>query len=473
MLDVLLVLGAETSSGRAVAKKLRSEHFCCRLMTSGASAAMVAEQAPAGVIFAGEASEDALPPDIKILSLGLPVLALGSSARALLSSVCESAEQNPVQQEVVSVTYKPSPLFQNVAAGERWIAQANALVPPDTLRTIAEGAGRPLAFANETAKQYFVQFEIERNDPDGMAMLLSFADAICGCTPWWTAESIISEAEKAIRAAVKDGEALCALSGGLDSTVAAMLARRALADRARCVFVDTGLLRRGEVEEIESRFENDLTIGCLRVDASGRVLEALKGLTSPDDKRRVIEREINRALVEEANKTIEPTVFVKGTNFVDILGDGDRDINESLHKVVEPLRGLFKDEIRLIGEHLQLSPAMLGRQPFPGTGLAARIRGEVDAERLRILRAADAIFADALTEAGQEKKLSRFFAMLDRTDGMDIILLRATQGAEPSMTVARLPYDILERTVERIRKELPSVARVFYDVTPGRAEWLK
>ncbi len=473
MLDVLLVLGAETPSGRAVARKLRSEHYCCRLMTSGADAGQVAGQAPAGILLAGEAAEGALPPDPKILSLGIPVMALGSAARALLSQIGARGENEAARDEVVSVAYHGSPLFQDVVAGERWIGCAEPFALPEPYRVIAEGAGLPLAFASGDDRQFFLQFQIERNDPDGMAMLLSFAKAVCKCTPWWTADNILSESEKAIRAAVRDGEALCALSGGLDSTVAALLAKRALGERARCVFVDTGLLRLGEVEEIEARFASDLQLNCVRVDVSGRVLDALKGLTEPEAKWRVIEREINRALLDEANKRPGATVFDKGTNFIDIIGAKDAPQGPPSDKVVEPLGELFKDEIRMLGQVMQLSPAMLGRQPFPGMGLAARIQGAVDAERLRVLRAADAIFAETLIEAGQEKKLSRYFAMLVQVGGQDMILLRSTHGFEPTMAVARLPYDVLERTVERILKELPTVARVFYDVTPGKAEWLK
>ncbi len=473
MRDVLLVLGAEVPSGRAVAKKLRAEHYCCMLMASGISASQVAAQSPAGIILAGEEREGAHLPDAQMLSLGIPVLALGSSARALLDTLGPRSEQPPILDAVVPVKYKPSPLFEEVEAGERWIGCAASFSPPEPFKVIADSAGYPLAFADEAANQYLLQFQIERNDPDGMAMLLAFADSVCGCTPWWTSGNIIADAEKSIQSAVRDGEAICALSGGLDSTVAALLAKHALGDRARCVFVDTGLLRQGEAEETEGRFRDELQFNCVRVDASAKIMEALRGLTTVDDKWRVIEQEINRALLAEAERTPGDKVFVKGTNYVDVLGGEIPEDAGPFERVIEPLRELFKDEIRLIGESLALSPAMLQRQPFPGMGMAARIRGEVTPARLGIIRTADALFAAALRESGQDKRLARFFVMLDEINGQDVIVLRATLGAEPNMNAARLPSDLLERCVEQIRKELPSVGRVLYDLTPGAAEWLR
>ncbi len=473
MRDVLLVVGAEVPSGRAVALKLRMEHYCCKLISSDASLSQIAEQSAAGIILAGEESEGAMPPDPGVMSLGMPVLALGSSARTLLSSLGNKTEKAPFVQAVAPVAYQSTPLFQDVEAGERWIGRAEMYQLPETYQVIADGAGYPLAFANHEKGHYLLQFQIERNDPDGMAMLLSFADAVCGCTPWWTVDNMIGEAEKSIRQAVGESEAVCALSGGLDSTVAALLAKRALGGRVRCVFVDTGLLRQGEADESQRRFNVDLRLECARVDASATVFAALAGLTDAGDKWRVIDREIKRAILVKAQETPGAKALIRGTNYVDVLGEGDG-VEEApdgvFACVVEPLRELFKEEIKSIGESLQLSPAVLGRQPFPGVGLAARIEGEVTENRLNLLRQADAIFCDLLRDAGLDKRLSRFFVMLSRVNGQDAILLRAMQGAEPAMNVARLPYDMLERAVERLR-QMNGVQRVYYDMTPGFAEW--
>lgn len=469
---MMVLLGAEVSSGRAIARKLRSERYCCKLLTSDATVDCVRALDPAGILIAGEESEGAMPPDPALLALGLPVLAFGSAARSLLGKVGRQTE-GEITDTVLPVYYRDAKLFDAVESGERWIARANYYEVDAPYRLIADGDGVPLAFGDDEANLYLVQYQIERNDPDGMAMLRTFAADICGCTPWWSVESIIRGAEDAVRQAVGDGEAICAMSGGLDSTVAAMLARRAIGDRARCVFVDTGLLREGESEETERYFAQDLGLNFMRVDASGAILSALAGLKNMDQKWQVIEREIAQALHTAAGDA-SSLVFIKGTNFVDILScqPDERENEAGAWRAVEPLGELFKDEIRRVGEALELSPIMLNRQPFPGMGLAARIHGEVTRQRLTTLRQVDAIFADEIAAAGQDKRMDRFFAMLSSMDGGRIVIvLRAMQGAEPRMNVARLPYDLLERTVERIKKELPDVDRVLYDMTPGVAEW--
>ena len=227
MRDMILILGAETPSGRAVARKLRAEHYYCRLLPSGAGARDAAAESPAGVILAGEADEGAFAPDADIFSLGLPVLALGSSARAACAALGEREAGEPIRDAVVSLVYGSSALFEGVDAGERWIARADSYALPERFRIVAQGDGVGVGYADEQARQYLLQLQIERNDPDGMAILLNFARSVCGCTPWWTTESFIASAETGLRAALGDGRALCAMSGGLDSTVAAMLARRA------------------------------------------------------------------------------------------------------------------------------------------------------------------------------------------------------------------------------------------------------
>ncbi len=471
MRDMILILGAETPSGRAVARKLRAEHYYCRLLPSGAGARDAAAESPAGVILAGEADEGAFAPDADIFSLGLPVLALGSSARAACAALGEREAGEPIRDAVVSLVYGSSALFEGVDAGERWIARADSYALPERFRIVAQGDGVGVGYADEQARQYLLQLQIERNDPDGMAILLNFARSVCGCTPWWTTESFIASAETGLRAALGDGRALCAMSGGLDSTVAAMLARRAAGERARCLFVDTGRGGRGEPEEAERYFRDELMLDFHRVDASARVLRALSGLKGMDEKWRVIIREIRRVLAEEAESMGGPVLLVKGTTYADILQrQGEAATPSQFDAVAEPLRELFKDEIRAVGRALGLSDAMITRQPFPGMGLAARIYGEVTAKRLETLRTADAIFAEELGESGLARRVPRFFAVLGEIEGREAIVLRATQENDVVRSPARLPYDLLERTVEHIRKALPDVSRVFYDMTTTRVD---
>lgn len=468
MRDMVVLIGAETPSGRAVAKKLRAERFFCKLMRSNTPVADIAALDASGIVIAGEASEGAAAPDAALLRLGLPVLAVGSSARVLLGAIGQKIA-GEVVRTVMPVFYKETSLFEGVGSGERWVERAEYYDVQAPYTVVAESDGMPLGFADLGSNIYLMQFQIERNDPDGMAMLRAFAGPICGCTQWWTAENIAAAARDAIVKDVGDGEAVCAMSGGLDSTVAAMLARSALGARARCIFVDTGLLREGEAAETERYFADELGLDFKRVDASERILEALSSLTGMDEKWDVIDREITGALIREASAEGKGFTFIKGTNYADILAGEPKESGDYL--TIAPLNELFKDEIRMLGRTLGISDAVLSRQPFPGMGLAARIHGEVTAERLHVLRRADKIFNNEIIDAGQERRVDRYFAMFDEVDGHTVIILRALQGAEPSMNVARLPHDLMERTVEYIRTELPVVERVMYDMTPGMAEW--
>lgn len=467
MLDRVVLLGADVPSGRAVAKKLRSEQFSCTLLPSDAKAEDVARMDARGIILAGETAEGAQPTDPALLSMGLPVLAIGSPARALLKAIGHQSE-GEIEKTVLSVYYKESALFRGIEASERWVEKAGYFDVQPPYAVIADGDGVPLGFSDEEKHIYLLQFQIERNDLDGTAMLRTFAQDICGCTTWWTPDNIIRDAEDQIRQGVGEHHAICAMSGGLDSTVAALLARRALGDRVRCVFVDTGLLREGEASGTEHYFRQELGLNFTRVDASERILWALQGLTAKDAKWRVIEREITDALLHNSGNE-GPHVFIKGTNYADILAREDYDGPEG--RIITPLSELFKDEIRQLGDRLGISDAVLNRQPFPGMGLAARIYGEVTAERLNSLRRADKIFTDEIIASGQEKRLGRYFALYSESEGVCVITLRALTGMEPSMSVARLPYDLLERAVERIRDTLPCAGRVLYDMTPGMAEW--
>lgn len=471
MQDYLVLLGAEVPSGRAIAKKLRGEQYACRLLPSGTSPAAVRGLDPRGLVIAGEAGEGAAAPDAAFLQMGIPVLALGASARALLDAIGKVARTDALTETVAPVMYEPCALFAGVKTGERWIERANSYLVEAPMRVLAEGEGVPLAFGDVERGLYLLQFQMERNDPDGLEMLRAFSADICGCTPWWTVDRIIEDARQQIAARAGDREAICAISGGLDSTVAAMLAKQALGDRMQCVFVDTGLLRAGEADQTEDMFSSALGLAVRRVDVSARMMDALKGVASMDEKWNRIGCEITAALAAVAHEAGQDRVIIRGTNYADALEPGNRPELSCDMEAVEPLRDLFKDEVRMMGEQLGLPEEMLIRQPFPGMGLAARIDGEVTPERLRILRLADAIFSDEIALSGQDRRLSRYFAMLTRGRKEDTLVLRALHGTEPTMGVARLPFDLLERTEERIREEMPSVERVFYDLTPGMAEW--
>ena len=472
MKDLLVVLGGEVPSGRSVAEKIRAEHYSCVLMPSSTKADVVMQEEPAGIIIAAEMEEGVAALDAALLKTGVPLLALGSCANVLLQYIGKKEEQEPIVQKVAPVTYENVLLFEDLGKGERWIKIADNFALPEAYTPIAHSDEHILAYANQQMHMYFLQFQIERNDLDGMAILISFASNICGCTPWWTVESMIAKSEEKIREAAGDRPVVCAMSGGLDSTVAAVLARRVLGDKVRCLFVDTGLMREGEADAIEQYFKEDLGLRFVKIDASQRIMVALEGVVSPYEKRDIVEREIGRALLENTDQAPGSAVFIKGTHYLDMM-DTSFSKMEVLGEVIMPLGDLFKYEIRLIGEYLQLSAHVINRQPFPGVGLASRIRGLVTKEALAILRKTDAIFEQELKEAGLLKKTKRYFSILDRMeDGGYIVVLRATQGTEMWMHAARLPYDVLERTIAQIQQEIKSVERALYDMTPGIAEWV-
>lgn len=472
MRDLLVVLGGEVASGRAVAKKLRAEHYSCLLLPSYSDSKDVEKEAPAGIIIAGETAEGAISPSTALLEIGVPVLALGSASHALLEQLGTLEETSVITDEVVPVQYMQTQLFEDVSAGERFIEFAGSYSLPERFQVIANSEGQALAYGNISANQYLLQFQMERNDPDGMAILLSFTNSICGCTPWWTVETIITNIEKSIRHNVHNRQVICAMSGGLDSTVAAILAKRALHDHAFCMFVDTGLMRDNESDTISRYLQDDLALPFLRIDASKRIINALAGVELLQEKKKIVEKEILLVLSEKVERNQGETVFIKGSHYLDKPRD-KQETDDSPYSTILPLVDLFKEEIRLIGEYLQLPSQILDRQPFPGMGLAARIHGYVSEERLQILRRSDAIFESELKSAGLHKRLKRYFSMLHTIDGQYVIVLRATQGSEPKMNAARLPSDVLERTVERLQSEVQGIRHVLYDLTPGVAEWIE
>lgn len=462
MRDMILILSSNDKSGRELARKFRTERIYCKVVSEEASMAQIAAETPSGVVLSGETEANK-----ELFSLGVPVLALGAAAKRACLLLGGEPEGDALHKIVMPVSYAATPIFAGVAPGERWIADALAFRMPDGYRAIADASGFPVAYLHEDARVHLLQLQIERNDPDGMRMLRNFAFDICACTPWWSVDNIIASAESELRAIVgEEGHAVCAMSGGLDSTVAALLAMRALGERAHPVFVDSGLFRQDEREWAARYFAEEAHLAVRFVDASSRVLSALTGVQDTEDKRRAVSREIRLTLLEEAEREGFADVLVRGRNY----SDPDDDLSESdtggFRAYADPLRELFKDEIRAVGAALGLTQEMLTRQPFPGAGLAERIVGRVNADRLETLRVADARFRSELSETGLDKRLTRYYACLDRQSGHDSIILRALQGSETSRTASRLPYDLLERVTETILRELPTVTQVLYDLSP-------
>jgi GMP synthase (glutamine-hydrolysing) len=347
---------------------------------------------------------------------------------------------------------------------------------------------------------YGVQFHPEViHTARGMEILKAFLYDVCGARPTWTRVSIIESAVEAIRAQVGDGAVICGLSGGVDSAVAAALVHKAVGDQLTCVFVDTGLLREGEAEQVEETFLRQFHVDLVHVKAADRFLSVLAGVTDPEQKRKAIGETFIRVFEESAKELGRGARFlVQGTLYPDVIESGTRDAAKikSHHNVgglpedmdfdlVEPLRLLFKDEVRAVGEELGLPEDIVWRQPFPGPGLAVRIVGEVTAERVEVLQRADAVVTEEVKRAGLYRALWQSFAVLpavrsvgvmgdERTYAYPIVIRAVTSDDAMTADWARLPYDLLERISSRLINEVPGVNRVAYDITskpPGTIEW--
>ena len=352
---------------------------------------------------------------------------------------------------------------------------------------------------DRVSRRFGVQFHPEViHTPFGTDLLKSFLFDVCDCAPTWTPVQVIEDQVARIRAQVGEERALCGLSGGVDSAVAALLVHRAIGDRLTCVFVDHGFLRMNEGEQVEASFGRHFKVPLVHVRAQEIFLAALAGVTDPEEKRKIIGREFIRAFERESTRLGEVPFLVQGTLYSDVIesGGGDAATIKSHHNVgglpedmtaqlVEPLRGLFKDEVRLVGEELGLPERMVWRQPFPGPGLAIRIIGEVTAERLETLRHADAVLQEEIRQAGLYRDLWQSFAVLpairsvgvqgdSRTYAYPIVIRAVTIRRRDDRRLGAPAPDLLQRIAGRIINEVPGVNRVALDITrsrPGTIEW--
>jgi len=475
MQDFVVLINLDDGVCHALARRLRAEDVYCRILPGNVPADEVLAADPRGVILAigcsGEAAE--IPQMMDYVQMGLPMLCLGDAALTLCTTLGGTLSA-AAEGGIVSVAFdQEDPLFNGVEDGERYLPAWQAMEFPASQGDISAVADdEVIGFRVRQRDVYGLAFPLERNDPATARLLVNFCCTKCGCTQWWTERAFIEGAKDAIIEAAEGGDALCALSGGVDSGVSALLGNLALGQQLHCIFVDTGLLREGEADEVMEAYQQQLSLNVRRIDARAEFLLALKGVTDPGEKERIIRSLLRDILSKEAAALPGVKLILKGTNYADDIAPEDHVPLTNGVKVIEPVRELFKDEIRHIGESLGLAPAMISRQPFPGSGLANRIMASVTAERLAILRTADAIFRREIEAAGLPKRLWQYFAALAVSPlpgGGLMVVLRAVQAVEGGSGMpARIPSDLLERVTEEIMQECPDVQRVFYDCTPSK-----
>jgi GMP synthase (glutamine-hydrolysing) len=493
--DEVVVLDYGGQYSQLIARRVRECGVFSELLPYHVGAAEVARRRPKGVILSGGPASvyaDGAPPlERELLELGIPVLGIcyGMQLIALaLGGKVRGAEVGEFGRSQLTVSDNGRLLAGTPSEQTCWMSHR------DTASPVA-------AFESGDRGVYGIQFHPEVvHTPYGQQVLTNFLVDVCGCERDWSAASVIEDQIERIRAQVGDGRAICGLSGGVDSSVAALLVHRAIGDRLTCVFVDHGLMRKNEGEQVVSAFRDHFKVPLVAVEAEDRFLARLKGVSDPERKRKLIGAEFIRVFEEEAGKLDDVQFLVQGTLYSDVIesggGTGAATI-KSHHNVgglpedlefslVEPLRALFKDEVRAVGAELGLPERLVWRQPFPGPGLAIRVvGGEATRERLDMLREADAILQEEIRKAGLYRELWQSFCVLpdirtvgvqgdERTYG-NVIAIRAVTS-DDAMTAdwARLPYDLLEQIASRMINEIRPVGRVVLDITskpPGTIEW--
>jgi GMP synthase (glutamine-hydrolysing) len=508
--DEVVVLDYGGQYSQLIARRVRECGVFSELLPHHVGAEEVARRKPKGLILSGGPASvyaDGAPKlDPQLLELGVPVLGICYGMQLLavkLGGRVEGAEVGEFGRSKLTVSDHGQLLAGLPAEQSCWMSHRDTVfAPPPGFRALASSSESPVAaFESQERGIYGIQFHPEVvHTPFGQDILKRFLGDVCECDMAWSPASIVEDQIARIRAQVGDAKVICGLSGGVDSSVAALLVHRAIGDQLTCVFVDHGLMRKNEGEQVISAFRDTFKVPLVAVDAETRFLDKLTGVTEPERKRKIIGAEFIRVFEEEAAKIGDARFLVQGTLYSDVIesggGTGAATI-KSHHNVgglpddlqfelVEPLRALFKDEVRAVGAELGLPERLVWRQPFPGPGLAIRVvGGEATKQRLDVLRDADFILQDEIRNAGLYRELWQSFCVLpdvrtvgvqgdERTYGYVVVIRAVTSDDAMTADWARLPYDLLEQIAARMIGELREVNRVVLDITskpPGTIEW--
>ena len=506
--QLVIVVDFGGQYNQLIARRVRDLNVYCEVVPYKKALAEIKEKQPIGIIFTGGPNsvyeENSPQIEKEIFELNIPVLGMCYGMQLIskdFGGVVEKAKNREFGKTNAKIT-NTSPILKNMSDESIvWMSHTDFVSQkPQGFEIIQVTDSCPVAaIANEDKKIYAVQYHPEVNHTvEGKILIRNFLYEICKADGDWTMENFLGEQIEKIRKTVGDKKVLLALSGGVDSSVCASLLSRAIGKNLTCVFVDHGLMRKNEGDEVEAAFKND-ELNFVRVNAKDRFLNKLKGVSDPEQKRKIIGEEFIRVFEDEAKKIGSVDFLAQGTIYPDVIesGQGDASVIKSHHNVgglpdvvdfkdlIEPLRDLFKDEVRRLGLELEMPEYLVYRQPFPGPGLGIRVMGEITEEKLEVLREADFIFRDEIAKAGIDKDINQYFAVItdNRTVGVmgdfrtyDYTLALRAVTTTDFMTAdwARIPYEVLDKVSVRIVNEVDHINRIVYDITskpPATIEW--
>ena len=507
--EKVLILDFYGQYNQLIARRVRECNVYSEIVPYNTSIEEIKKINPKGIIFTGGPAsvykEDAPKCDSKIFELGIPILGICYGMQ-LMTNMLGGKVARAEKREYGVIDVKldnHSLLFSNFNETNKCLMSHTDFVdtlPEGFIKTASTDNCKIAAMENKEKNFYGIQFHTEVNDTiNGIEILKNFVYNVCGCTGTWKMSSFAEESIKKIREKVGNGKALCALSGGVDSSVAAVMLSKAIGKNLTCIFVDHGLLRKDEGDQVEDLFTTKFDVNFIRVNAEERFLNRLKGVTEPEEKRKIIGEEFIRVFEEEAKKIGTIDFLVQGTIYPDVIESGvgigakikshhnvgGLPDHVNFKEIIEPLRDLFKDEVRKVGLELGLPESLVYRQPFPGPGLAIRVIGDITEDKLNILKEADFIFREEIAKVGLDKRLNQYFAVLTNVRRVGVmgdyrtydytVALRAVETID-FMTAnwAKIPYEVLEIVSNRIVNEIDHINRVVYDITgkpPATIEW--